>query len=343
LDILSLSDARDKSAEGRKMAKAGLDPSIEWRRSRETIPTFKVAAGRCHDDLKPGWKNPKHAAQWLSTLETYVYPTLGSKRVDHIDGPMVLEVLLPIWLTIPQTARRVRQRIGAVLDYAHAKRWRTAEAPLRAIGKGLPKQNSKGDRHFAAMPYPQLPAFMTKVGEQEQSVGRLALQFTILTAARSGEVRGATWKEFDLDAALWSIPGTRMKGGKPHTVPLSGSALVILKEMAGLVTGRKGEHVFPGTGEKKPLSDMTLTKALKSAAGSAYTVHGFRSSFRDWCAEMMPSVPAAVAETALAHSIPNKVEAAYRRTMFLDQRRTLMKSWAEFLAGESNVVRLAAG
>ena len=212
---------------------------------------------------------------------------------------------------------------------------------MRAVAKGLPKQPRQGG-HFAAMPYPELPDFMAKVRDMEASVGRLALQFTILTAARSGEVRGATWDEVDMDKALWTIPASRMKAGEAHTVPLSVAALDVLREIQGFITGREGEPIFPGM-KGKPLSDMTLAKALRVAGGDAVTVHGMRSTFRDWVAEKMPTVPGDVAEAALAHAIKNKTEAAYRRAKYLDQRRELMAKWAEYLSGRStNVIRMVS-
>lgn len=339
LDILSLAEAREKAAQGRKWAKAGLIPSQEWRKERAEIPTFKAAAARYHENIEAGWKSGKHGKQWLKTLETHAYPHIGEMTVSAIDTSAIHKVLLPIWLKVPETARRVRQRIGAVLDYAHAQGWRMSEAPMRAVNKGLPKQPRK-DEHFAAMPYADLPAFMEKVRGMPSATGRLALQFTILTAARSGETRGAAWGEIDLDAKLWTIPAERMKAGKAHVVPLSEPALAILAEMRGLFTG-KDDLIFPGL-KRQAMSDMTLAKALRSAGGGEYTVHGMRSAFRDWVAEKMPTVPGEVAEAALAHAIPNKVEAAYRRTMFLEQRVELMAKWADYLAGKSNVVRLAA-
>ncbi|GAY19728.1 integrase [Sphingobium fuliginis] len=339
LDILSLAEAREKAAQGRKWAKAGIDPSLEWKKERAEIPTFKAAAIRYHQNIETGWKKGKHSLQWLATLESYAYPHIGDLPVTVIDTTAIHKVLLPIWLKVPETARRVRQRIGAVLDYAHGQGWRASEAPMRAVSKGLPKQPRKGE-HFAAMPYSDLPDFMEKVRGLEATTGRLALQFTILTAARSGETRGATWGEIDLEAKLWTIPGERMKAGQAHVVPLSAPAVAILTEMRGLFT-TKAELVFPGL-KRKALSDMTLAKALKTAGGEGYTVHGMRSAFRDWVAEKMPTVPGDVAEAALAHAIPNKVEAAYRRTKFLEQRTELMDKWADYLAGKSNVVRLAS-
>ena len=337
-DLVTLQEAREKAIEGRRMVRAGLHPPTEWKRVQEVIPTFAEAARKYHANIEAGWKNKKHGAQWLQTLETYAIPIIGSKRVDTIDTPAIQSVLLPIWLIVPETARRVRQRIGAVLDFAHGQGWRSGEAPMRAVAKGLPKQAKKGG-HFSAMPYAELPTFVAALRGTETSLGRLALQFAILTAARSGEVRGSTWDEIDMNKALWTIPAERMKAGEAHSVPLSEAALAVLREVRAFITGRKGEPIFPGL-KGKPLSDMTLAKALRVAGGEGVTVHGMRSTFRDWVAEKMPTVPGDVAEAALAHSIQNKTEAAYRRAKYLDQRRDLMAKWADYLSGEyQNVVR----
>jgi len=340
LDVLSLAEARDKAAEGRKIAKAGGNPSLAWKKLREEIPTFEKAATRYHENVVGGWKNTKHGKQWLATLKEYAFPYIGTLPVNQIDTPAIQKVLLPIWLKVPETARRVRQRVGTVLDYAHGQGWRTAEAPMRAVNKGLPKQPKKNG-HFAAMPYSAIAEFMATLRAKDLTVGRLALQFLILTAARSGEVRGMTWGEVDMEAKLWTIPGARMKAGETHVVPLSEPALAILSEMKGLIEGKADEPVFPGM-KRKPLSDMTLAKALSSAGGADYTVHGMRSTFRDWIADKLPTVPGDVAEAALAHAIPNRVEAAYRRTKYLEQRVDLMARWADYLANKSKVVRLAA-
>lgn len=339
VDLVSLQEARDKAIEGRKLARAGLDPSIEWRKSVAVIPTFEDAARRCHAERRSGWKNPKHADQWLNTLKDYAFPLIGRHRVDHIDAPLMWSVLAPIWQDKAETARRVRQRMATVLDYSKAHGWRETEAPVRALGKLTSRQTRKA-RHFAAMPYSELPAFMVNLRSEASTVGRLALQFFILTIPRPSGVRGATWEEIDLDREQWDIPGDRMKAREPHSIPLTAPALAILAEVRGLVTGRKGEPVFPGN-QGKPLSDATLTKALRVAGGGAYTVHGFRSTFRDWVAEQT-SFPGEWAEAALAHELPNRTEAAYRRTRFLEQRRKLMAAWADFLTGGSNVVRLVA-
>jgi integrase len=268
----------------------------------------------------------KHEAQWLRTLEMFAWPTLGDIRVSEITGPMVRNVLAEIWLAKPETARRVRQRIGAVLDWAYASGYRETEAPMRSITKGLPRQPKKGDSHFAAMPYADVAAFMIRLNERE-SFSRLALQFVILTAARSGEVRGATWSEVDFDAALWTIPPDRMKAKREHVVPLSKPALRVLRRCNDLRSGDE-QLIFPGIRPRQPMSDMTLTKLLRELKVPV-TVHGFRSSFRDWVSEET-DVQGEVAEAALAHTVPNKTEAAYRRGSLLEKRRALMCDWARF-------------
>jgi integrase len=335
---LTLKEARDKAEEGRSLAKAGLDPVALWRRTAETVPTFETAARQYHTNSRDGWKNPKHAAQWLSTLETYAFPLLGRLQPDEVDAPKIWAVLGPIWQAKPETARRVRQRIATVLDYAKAHGWRATEAPMRALAQIASKQQAKKG-HFAAIPYADLPALITKVQGEETTSGRLALMFAIVTAARSGEVRGATWSEIDLAAARWTVPAGRMKAREEHVVPLSDSAIAILRAAAASSPGRPEDPLFPGT-RNQPLSDATLSKALR-VAGCAATVHGMRSAFRDWVAEQT-KFPGEWAEAALAHALPNKVEAAYRRTRFVEQRRKLMAAWSDYLASTpARVVNIA--
>lgn len=338
----SLADAREEAQEMRRAFKRGEDPVSERRRAREAIPTFQDAAKMVHAEHAPGWKNDKHTAQWLSTLETYAFPKLGDLPVNQIDGPMVRDVLAEIWLTIPETARRVRQRIGTVLDFAHAKGWREAEAPMRSVSRGLPKQ-SKTKEHLAAMPWRDVPDFVAGLSDTLTAGEpvRLALEFLILTAARSGEVRGMCWSEIDLEAQSWTIPVERMKGNRLHRVPLSARAVEILNRMHELRRTEKSDAlVFEGRKRGKPLSDMTLTMPLKRA-GIPYTVHGFRSAFRDWCGEAT-NTPREVAEACLAHALQNRVEAAYARTDHFEKRRAVMDKWAAFLSGAAgNVVPLS--
>lgn len=322
---ISLADARQAADEIRRKLAQGIDPVAERKQEKVVIPTFKQAAVLVHEEHKAGWKNGKHQAQWLSTLKSYAYPTLGDLLVSEIEGPIIRDVLAKIWLTKPETARRVRQRIGTVLDWAYAKGYRASEAPMRSLSKGLPRQPKK-DGHFAAMRFAEVPAFL-QILRRRESMGRLALEALILTAARSGEIRMARWPELDLEAGQWSIPAARMKMGRPHIVPLSPQAVDVFRRAAKLRTPAT-DLVFYGTKAKKPLSDMTLLKILRDMEAGV-TVHGFRSAFRDWVAEET-NYPGEVAEAGLAHAIPNKVEAAYRRTDFLEKRRALMSDWGTF-------------
>jgi integrase len=321
---VSLAQARIRSRELRGWVEMGLDPIFE-RHKAIGIPTFRDAALRVLAAYRKTWRNEKHEHQWLRTLESYVFPHFGNVQVDQITGPMIRHVLADIWLAKPETARRVRQRIGTVLDWAYASGFRESEAPMRAITKGLPRQPKK-EGHFAAMPYEYVPAFMEKLRIRE-SFSRLALEFAILTAARSGEVRGAVWDEFDLEAKLWTIPKERMKASREHVVPLTNPAIRIVKRCAELRLAQC-PLVFPGIRRCSPLSDMTLTKLLREMK-EPYTVHGFRSAFRDWASEETQH-QGEVAEAALAHAVANRTEAAYRRGNLLEKRRALMQDWAEY-------------
>lgn len=326
-DVKTLSEAREEAQRARRLAKQGFHPSAEAKRQRACKTTFEEAARAFYEERKGSWKNAKHGDQWINTLKAYAFPAIGKLSVDRIDADDIAQVLLPIWQTKAETARRVRQRIGSVLDYSKAKGWRQVEAPMRAVNtllKGIKQPKAKS---FAAMPYSEVPAFMAKLDAASATVGRLALQFLILTAARSGEVRGAVWGEIDEEQRLWSIPAERMKMDQEHQVPLSDAALSILRQVKDQLIVKADRLVFPGL-QRKPLSDMTLSKVLKANGGEGYTVHGFRSSFRDWAAEQGYSND--WAEAALAHTVANRVEAAYRRTKFLEQRIKLMKAWSDF-------------
>lgn len=320
---ITLATARERAREIRVWVELGLDPIFERRRGG--IPTFAEASAIVIAAQKSSWRNEKHAEQWTNTLTTYVFPFFGKTPVNEVTGPMIRSALMPIWLEKPETARRVRQRIGTVLDWAFSSGFRESEAPMRAVSKGLPRQPGK-ESHFAAMPYDRLKTFFVALRKRE-SFSRYALEFAILTAARSGEVRGATWDEFDLDQALWTIPPHRMKANREHVVPLCARAIAIVKRCAEL---RKpgSDLVFSGTKRGLPLSDMTLTKLLKEMK-QPYTVHGFRSSFRDWVSEETDH-PGEVAEAALAHLVADKTEAAYRRGKLLAKRRLMMNDWAEY-------------
>lgn len=323
---LSLADARDAAAALRRQVRAGADPVAERRMARKVVPSFESAARHCYEALKEGWKNRRHA-NWISSFENHVFPIIGTRPVDAVDSTAVLEVLSPIWLEVPDTARRILQRVGAVLDFAHIKGWISGEVSLRSVRKGLPRQTEKAG-HLAAMPYADVPALLARLIAASPTTGRDALRFTIYNAVRSNETRFAVWTEFDLDKAIWTIPGERMKARETHVVPLSPPAVTLLRRRWNERMSDDG-LVFSNDGDK-PISDMTMTKLLRDAEITGVTVHGFRSAFTDWAAETT-DFPKEVADKALAHKLPNRVEAAYRRTDFFDKRRDLMARWAAYL------------
>jgi integrase len=332
LDKVSLADARKARDLVRGQFEAGLDPVVE-RKKAGGIPTFRVAAATVHKAQAKAWSKGKHQAQWINTLETYAFPVIGDLPVNKIDRHAILDVLLPIWIDKNETARRVRQRIGAVLDWAFVKGYRETEAPMRALSKGLPRVTAARGHH-EAMPYADVAGFMARLRAGDDTMGRLALEALILTAARSGEVRGATWDELDLEASLWSIPAERMKRKKPHAIPLSSAAVAVFKRALALRTG-DASLVFPGLVKDKSISDATMAKVLKSM-GETAKPHGFRSSFKDWAGEV-GGFPNELSEAALAHAIGNKSEAAYRRGNLLERRRVMMAAWADYCDGGRGV------
>lgn len=321
---VSLAVARERAAKVRTQVEVGLDPIAE-RRKEAGIPTFREAAAIVFAENKKSWRNAKHRDQWLSTLTTYAFPFFGDMAVSKVEGPHVRDALVAIWLEKPETARRVRQRIVAVIDWAIAKGYRDLPLPIAAMNKSLPKVKVK-PVHHSALPYADVPAFAAKLRERE-SVGRLAFEALILTASRSGEIRGAAWSELDLENKLWTIPAERMKAGREHVVPLSDAAVSAFQR-AETYREVRNDLVFPGARYGKPLSDMTLTKICRDLEIPAVP-HGFRSSFRDWVAEET-DFDGDVAEMALAHTIENKVEAAYRRGNLLEKRRALMNAWGAY-------------
>jgi integrase len=279
--------------------------------------------------MQPSWRNAKHAAQWHMTLQKYAAP-LRRLPVDQVTTDDVLSVLRPLWQSKPETGSRVRGRIERVLDAAKAHGLRSGENPARWRGhldQLLPKRQRLTRGHHAAMPYADVPAFMSDL-QSRQATAALALEFAILTAARSGEVLGARWDEFDLDRAVWTVPARRTKAGREHRVPLSPRALGIIKRSHEI---RTNDFVFAGEKPKKPLSGMAMEMMLRRMKIENATVHGFRSSFRDWAAECT-NFPNEVCEAALAHVIENKAEAAYRRGDLFDKRRKLMEAWADYCA-----------
>ncbi|HEY3433012.1 MAG TPA: integrase arm-type DNA-binding domain-containing protein [Rhodocyclaceae bacterium] len=329
LSLVSLAEARDEAARLRKIARNNGDPLMERRTARKVIPTFEEAARQVHKEHSPSWRNPKHAGQWINTMAEYAFPEFGSRRVDAIGTSDVKAALLSIWHTKPETARRVRQRINMVFDWCKASGLRTGDNPCDGLAKVLPKQTDRGEHH-AAMPYPDVPDFILTLRESDAGeLARLAFEFLILTAGRTGEIVAARRSEINANAGIWTIPAERMKAKREHRVPLSQRCLEILnraKELAG-----DSEYVFPGRSPGKPLSNMAFLMMLRRMSLDI-TAHGFRSSFRDWAAERT-NVPRDVCEAALAHSVQDKTEAAYNRTDLFEKRRNLMDAWAGFCAG----------
>jgi integrase len=340
LAIYCLQEARAKALDARRLRHEGIDP-IETRKDERLRArleaakaiTFKECADTYIKAHRAGWRNGKHAAQWQATLATYAEPLIGTLPVQAIDTALVLKVLEPIWTTKPETAGRVRGRIEAVLDWAKVREYRQGENPARWRGhldKLLPARGKvRKVKHHAALPYAELPGFLVALREQEGIAAR-ALEFTILTAARTGEAIFARWSEIDLLDKVWTVSAARMKAGREHRVPLSARALGILDEMQVHRHADDG-FVFPGGKPGKPLSNMAFLMLLRRMKRDDLTAHGFRSSFRDWSAERT-HFPSEVAEMALAHVVGSKVEAAYRRGDLFDKRRRLMDAWAEFLA-----------
>ncbi|HNU10896.1 MAG TPA: integrase arm-type DNA-binding domain-containing protein [Rubrivivax sp.] len=334
--VLTLAEARDKAAEARKLAKKGIDP-LEARRVAEAAEkaaatTFKDAALEYIRAHRAGWRNAKHGQQWENTLAQYVYPKFGDKPVSEVSTEDVLGALRPIWSDKPETANRVRNRIELVLGAARAKGLATGINPAAWRGhldKLLPKRSKASREHHAAMDYRDLPDFYKRLATERDSLSAAALRLTILTACRTSEVLLAEWSEFDLDNRLWTIPGQRMKASVAHRVPLSDAALTLLDTIMRMVEGTGEGYVFPGARAGRPLSNMAMTMVLRKLGHGDLTVHGFRSTFRDWAAEET-HYPNIVAEQALAHTVGNAVEAAYRRGDLLQKRRALMDDWARY-------------
>ena len=346
---LTLAEARIKAAECRRLLTEGVDP-IEARNTKQTklrleaakTKTFKQCAEAYIKAHEASWSNAKHRWQWENTLERFAYPAFGDVPVQDVDVMLVLKALEPIWETKTETAARLRGRIESILDWAHARELRNGDNPARWKGKlknllPAPSKIQKVE-HLPALPYAEVASFMMKLPSQP-SVAALALQLAILTATRTSEVLNATWSEFDLKKCVWTIPAKRMKMKREHRVPLSDAAIKLLQQLAGI---KKGEIVFSGN-KDKPLSNMAMLMLLRRMGHSDITVHGFRSSLRDWCAEQT-NYAREVAEAALAHSLEDKVEAAYRRSDLFDKRRLLMNEWARYCtqpkAGRARVIKI---
>jgi integrase len=356
---VSLAEARIEAKKARDLVKGGTDPltarEVEEAKKQTaaalaaaTAITFEDVAGKYLAAHEASWRNPKHRQQWRNTLKDYVFPKIGGLSVSSVQTGHVTLIIEPLWTEKPETASRVRGRIETILDYAKVKGWRDGENPARWRGHLdhiLPKRSKvKRVEHHAALPWKQIGDLVAKLRTQNGRAAR-AVEFAILTAARSSEVRGARWGEIDLVGKTWTIPAERMKAGKEHRVPLSDRAIEILQELEVVRDGKAG-IVFPGGREGGALSDVALSKAAKAAGSDDITVHGFRSTFRDWCAEAT-NYPRELAEKALAHTLPAAVEAAYQRGDMLDKRARLMDDWAKFCAkplpaNGSNVTQIRA-
>jgi integrase len=334
----TLADARARAAAARALLNNNQDPLAKAKSERlakaaeaASASTFKQAATDFIASHKSGWKNAKHIAQWPSTLKAYVYPVFGNVSVADIDAPMVLKVLKPIWTTKNETARRIRGRIEAVLDWAKVHDMRSGENPARWRGglqHALPaRPRSSLVKHHAALPYGEIAEVMAALRAEAGTAAR-CLEFTILTAARTSEAIGAKWSEIDFATATWKVPASRIKAAREHRVPLSPAVLALLKAQAKT---RVGDFVFPGRRRGNGLSNMAMAVLLKRMKRDDITVHGFRSTFRDWCAERT-NYPREVAEMALAHAVGDRVEAAYRRGDLLAKRVQLMQDWATYLS-----------
>lgn len=356
VSLFGLQEARAKALDARRQRHEGVDP-IEARKaarqqallaSAKAI-TFRECAEKYIEAHKAGWKSAKHADQWPSTLKTYAYPVIGSLPVQAIDTALVTKIIEPIWSTKPETANRLRGRVEAVLDWARARSFRAGENPARWRGHldNLLPSRSRVRKvvHHAALAYPEISRFIALLHQQE-GIAALALEFAILTAARTGEAISATWGEIDLPGKMWVIPGSRMKAGREHRVPLSPRAVEIvaaMKKLAGDGVSPKAP-VFSGAKPGKALSNMAFLMLLRRMKCDDVTAHGFRSTFRDWAAERT-GYPSEMAEMALAHAVGSKVEAAYRRGDLFDKRRRMMDDWARFCGtvqpyGQSNIATL---
>lgn len=332
-DVVTLAEARERALEYRRLAKQGLNPRFHGKKE---IPTFEEFAQQVHIQRLPTWKNPKHGQQWINTLKEYAFPFIGRMPLNTIGQPEVLMCLSPIWTEKHETARRVAQRIKAVLDVAKSKGLREGENPVVSIrdGRVLPKVKKKAVHH-SAMRWQDTPEFYEKLKERS-AVAAHALRFTILTGARTNEVLGMEWGEIDWDNRIWTCPAPRMKGGEAHRVPLTDEMVSIIEPLRAL----DSKYVFEGQKRHKPLSNMSMLMLLRRMGMNDVTVHGFRSTFRVWASEVAKA-RREVAEMSLAHVVGSEVERAYSRSDLLEPRRELMERWSAFVSDSSeNVVRV---
>lgn len=324
-DIVTINQARERALEYRRMAKQGLNPRFNAQRE---IPTFEEFAQQVHIERMPTWKNAKHGQQWINTLRDYAFPKIGRMPIDAIDQPEVMMCLAPIWTEKHETAKRLAQRIKTVLDVAKSKGFRSGENPVTGIkdAQALPKVKAKV-KHHKAMDWKAVPAFYADLRTRKAMAAK-ALMFTCLTGSRTSEALGLRWEELDLEARLWTCPAERMKGGEEHRVPLTDEMLAIIEPLKAM----KSDYVFEGQKRHKPLSNMSMLMLLRRMQVDDVTVHGFRSTFRDWASEVS-GVPREVAEMSLAHTVGSNVERAYARSDLLKKRRALMNDWSVFVTG----------
>ena len=324
-DVVTLNAARERALEYRRMAKQGLNPRFNAHRE---VPTFEEVAQQVHIDRMPTWKNKKHGEQWIGTLRTYAFPKIGRMPIDSIDQPEVMMCLAPIWTEKHETAKRLAQRLKIVLDVAKSKGFRSGENPVTAIkdAQSLPKVKQK-PKHHKAMGWQDVPSFYANL-KLRNAMAAKALMFTCLTGSRTSEVLGMRWEEIDFDAGLWTCPEIRMKTGEIHRVPLTDEMLAIIEPLKAL----QSEYVLEGQKRHKPLSNMAMLMLLRRMETEGVTVHGFRSTFRDWASEVA-NAPREVAEMSLSHRVGSDVERAYARSDLIDKRRALMERWSQFVAG----------
>ena len=325
---IALADARERAADARRRLADGLDPIEERRRQQTGCVTFAQAARRFHELSRAGWKNGKHCDQWLRTLELHAFPALGDIPVGKVARADVVRALEPVWLARPETARRVKQRIGVVIDWAVGAGLRDAGLEMRLVNRALPRHRDE-PQHMRAVPAREVPGFLQalRLSPAGPTV-RAALEILVLTASRPGNVRRMRWEHVDLDRAVWNRPGAEMKAGKPHAVPLQARAVALLSDLKARAE-TDAPLVFPGTSSSGMLSENTLRKAILDL-GYAATAHGFRASFKEW--SLAAGWPDHLSEAQLAHSEPNKARAAYAREDLLEERRPMMEAWAAFLA-----------
>ena len=334
--IVSVATARRNAHQNLVLVSEGIDP-IEDKKQDSIIPKFEVAARKVHEDNRPTWRNPKHAAQFITTLETYAFPVIGNMSVKEINSSHILRILSPIWVTKAETAKRVRQRLSTVFKYCIAQQWRTDDPANIVIVEALPNPKRKV-QHRKSISYNDVSGFIETVSKSSAGLStKLGLEFLILTATRSGEVRKARWDE--VNGSIWTIPAERMKAGVAHRIPLPSRCIKILEEAKTISQG--SGYIFEGTKPNKPLSENTFNKLMKEL-GLEVHAHGFRTSFRTWTQEKT-NYPREIAEAALAHSLRDKAEAAYARSDLLEKRAEMMEAWAQFISKDaSEIVQIRA-